>query len=160
MIFRNKNASNHLKLLYISTLFVFTIVVESDLLFYFNEIKINSAKPISNLIKEHLEKENRTIIVYDRLLPSLSFYLNQPIITIYNGNYTAQRETYFETNQNWRKNLINYKNKDERDLLFSKFTNRNTFLIIRDNAIEPDSIKKFRKNLYHSKKVGKYLIYY
>lgn len=159
IILKNNNFSNHLKLLFISLLFAFTLIVESDLFFHLNEIKINSVKPIATFINENSNNKKRTVIIYDRLLPSLSFYLNQPIITVNNGRYTTQRETFFETNHKWKKHIINYKIKEERNLLI-ELTSKNTFLIIRENVIEPDTIMLFRTKLIHSKKLGKYLVYY
>ncbi|MDP3352562.1 MAG: glycosyltransferase family 39 protein [Flavobacteriaceae bacterium] len=160
IISKNKKISNHIKLLYISALFVFTLIAESNLFFSYNEQTLNSVKPIAEYIKTQTHTRNKTIIVYDRLLPSLSFYLNQPIITVNNGNYNTQRETNFETSEHWKKYLINYKIKSERDLLLSISKNKNTFLIIKNNIIEPDTIKIIEKYFNDSKIFGKYKVYY
>jgi 4-amino-4-deoxy-L-arabinose transferase len=160
IISKNKKISNHIKLLYISALFIFTLIAESNLFFSHNELTINSVRPIAEFIKTQTHVRDKTIIVYDKLLPSLSFYLNQPIITVHNNIYSTKRETTFETSLKWKNYLINYPIKEERELLLKHTSKSEVFLILKANIIEPDTIKLLRYKLIHSKKIGKYLIYY
>ncbi|MDP2088424.1 MAG: glycosyltransferase family 39 protein [Flavobacteriaceae bacterium] len=159
-IYKNKSIAKTSKILSLGFLLMFTLIAESNLFFKNNELAINAIKPIATFIKEQSENQNKTVIVYDRLLPSLSFYLNQPIITINNGYYTTQRETNFELSNQWKKFLINYKIKSERDSLLTLTRKKNTFLIMKKNAVEPDSIKLIRNNFKSLKTFGYYIVYY
>lgn len=160
VISKNKKSTNHLKLLYIAILFIVTLIVESTMFFHYNENTVNSVKPIATFIKSKTETQPKTIIVYDRLLPSLSFYLNQPIITIHNGRYTTKRETVFETDLRWKKTTINYAVKKDRQNILNLASKTNLYLIIRERAVVPDTLTHLKNKLMHSKKIGKYTVYY
>ena len=159
-IYINKSLPKTSKLLYLGFLLMFTLIVESNLFFKNNELIVNSVKPIANFINNEKNDNRKTIIIYNTLLPSLSFYLNQPIITVNNGYYTTQRETYFETDNQWKRLLINYKDKSERDSLLTLTENKNTFLIMKKNALEQDTLKLIKNNFKSSKIFGNYLVYY
>lgn len=157
---KNKYISVYFKLLTIANIFIFNIIVNANLFFNSNELKINSVKPIAEFINENSEISNRKIIVFDQLIPSISFYLNQPIITVNNGRYTTEREIYFEKNDSWKEYLINYKIKSERDKLIKLNDKNNLFLIVRTNSIKPDTIVYLQNKLGKSKVFEKYTVYY
>jgi len=55
--------------------------------------------------------------VYDRLLPSLSFGLQQSIVSLYDGNRYLKREVDFEHNEQWKEGLFDLQNPSESERL-------------------------------------------
>jgi 4-amino-4-deoxy-L-arabinose transferase-like glycosyltransferase len=84
---------------------IFLILYAAQFMGY-NELKVNSTEPLANwLIKN--EPVDQPVIVYNKLLPSLSFRLQRPIISINDGNHNLDRETNFESGEEWKKELYN-----------------------------------------------------
>ncbi len=73
--------SNYLKPAYLGIVFIISITMSANHFFKQNEIKINSVKPIAEFIIKN-SNSNSAVLVYNDLLPSLSFYLNREITTI------------------------------------------------------------------------------
>lgn len=128
----NKKISNlnFLKTGYLSVVFILSILFSSIHIFSKNELKINSVKPIATFINNQSKTENE-VLVYNYLLPSLSFYLNKNITTINHGRYTTQREVQFETNELWKENLINYFDENDRARVLNFSSNKTIYLIKR-----------------------------
>ena len=61
-----------------------------------NELTINSIKPIAKFITDDSRNRTKTLIIYNQFLPSLEFYTNKIIVTVYNGNWRTEREIQFE----------------------------------------------------------------
>lgn len=151
--------SNYLKPAYLGVVFIIAVLITSNQLFSINESKINSVKPISKFIQENSNK-NAQVLVYNYLLPSLSFYLNQNITTINHGKYTTQREIQFETNEDWKENLINYFNLNDRARILEVNTAKPTFLIKKKSETLPDTLKILTDKLKHKKDFNTFEVYY
>lgn len=152
--------TNYLKPGYLGVLFILSILFTSIHIFKENELKINSVKPMAEFIKVH-SNNNREVLVYNYLLPSLSFYLNEEITTINNGRYTTQREVQFEKNDNWKKHLINYFDKKDRNRILSiSIKEKPTFLIKLKKETLPDTLAFFQQHLKHKKDFKKFEVYY
>jgi 4-amino-4-deoxy-L-arabinose transferase len=127
-----------------------------------NELKINSVKPLAAFIKAHSSNPaTATIAVYDYLLPSLSFYTNNNIITIDNGNSYAKREIQFE-NAGERKDYgyIKINGTDSLQRLSTLLKQPESFLVARKNNDLPDSLSFLRQALHHKTILDKWVIYY
>jgi len=160
LLINTKTANtNYLKPAYLGVVFIITVIMSSNYLFKDNELKINSVKPIAIFIEEN-STEKPQILVYNYLLPSLSFYLDQDITTINHGRYTTQREIQFETNSNWKANLINYFDTFDRARITEINTEKPTFLIKRKKDDFPDTLQVFSNKLKHKKEFGKFEVYY
>lgn len=157
----NKNISkiNYLKPAYLSVLFILMITISSNHIFKQNELKINSVKPIAEFIKINADASSE-VLIYNYLLPSLSFYLNKDITTINHGRYTTQRETQFETNNKWAKHLINYFNEEDRLRILNTSTKSPVFLIKRKKDVFPDTLLQLQHKLKHKKEFKKFEVYY
>lgn len=94
-----------------------------------NQLQINSTQPLSDFIKEH-QLNNREILVYNKRLPSISFNLQKPIISLYDGNKDLNREVQFEQNDNWKQNLINLQDETEQAGLKKTLHTNATILIV------------------------------
>jgi 4-amino-4-deoxy-L-arabinose transferase len=157
----NKKTSNlnFLKTGYLSVAFILSILFSSINIFAKNELKINSVKPIATFIKAQGKTKNK-VLVYNYLLPSLSFYLDKNIITINHGRYTTQREVQFETNKNWKKNLINYFDKNDRARVLNFSPDQTIYLIKKKKDKLPDTLATLKSTLKHQKYFGKFEIFY
>ena len=158
-IYKKISHKNYLKPTYLAVIFIGTIIISSNHIFTENELKINSVKPIVNFIKE-THKQEHEILVYNYLLPSLSFYLGDNITTINHGKYTTQREVQFETNKLWKKHLINYFDPIDRARLLNFTSKDSIFLIKRKKDILPDTLLTLKNNLKHQKDFGKFEVFY
>lgn len=157
----NKKISNlnFLKTGYLSVVFILSILFSSIHIFSKNELKINSVKPIATFINNQSKTENE-VLVYNYLLPSLSFYLNKNITTINHGRYTTQREVQFETNELWKENLINYFDENDRARVLNFSSNKTIYLIKRKKDKLPDTLATLKNTLKHQKDFGKFEMFY
>ncbi|MGB0777353.1 MAG: ArnT family glycosyltransferase [Flavobacteriaceae bacterium] len=128
------------------------ILVVFIVVFNHNESELNSPKPMAEFIlKEH---QDAKVVVFNELLPSVSFYLDRMIVTVNNGKYTTQRETQFESNKDYTRYLIDYKTEESR---LNDILKENTVLIIKKkNKLKPN----FAKSFSHEKVFGKYSLLY
>ncbi|MDV7188166.1 glycosyltransferase family 39 protein [Lutibacter sp. TH_r2] len=152
-----KNA-NVLKPAYLGVLFMLLIISSANHVFGKNELLVNSVKPIAELIKSN-SKKNKKVLVYNYLLPSIPFYLNQEIVTINHGQYNANRDIQFEKNEKWKKNLINYFDEVDRARI-QRFNKENLFIIKRRKDTLPDTLNILANKLNNQKEFGNYTIYY
>ncbi len=145
------------KAVYISFIVAIFLVISSSKVMSDNELLINSNKPLTDfLIKEHLD--NRMILIYNTRKPSIEFGLNKPVVSLYDGAYDLNRETQFETDDNWKKYLINLQNKKETDYL-NELQKKPTVLLIYKNSL-PDNRKNLIKNYSHKKEMKNWTVYY
>lgn len=159
LLYRKVTNTNYLKACYFGVVFIVLIISLSNGFFKKNELKVNSVKPIAEFIKENSNEEPQ-VLVYNYLLPSLFFYLDQDITTINHGRYTTMRETQFETNDAWKATLINYFDKEDRNRVLKIDTSKPTFLIKRKKTNFPDSLRVLQKKLNNKKVFEKFEVYY
>jgi 4-amino-4-deoxy-L-arabinose transferase len=159
LILKKTPNNNYLKPVYLGVVFIISIIFSANGLFQNNESKINSVKPIAVFIEENSEK-NAEVVVYNYLLPSLSFYLNQDITTVNHGRYTTQREIQFETNEDWRENLINYFDPTDRARILEIDVTKPTYLIKRKKDVFPDTLQVFANKLKNKKEFETFEVYY
>jgi 4-amino-4-deoxy-L-arabinose transferase len=127
-----------------------------------NEIKINSIKPLATFIQEHSSNPAKaTVAVYDYLLPSLSFYTNNNIITIDNGNSRAKRETKFENSAEKKANgYIKIDGAESIHRLSLLLKQPESFLVARKNNDLPDSLSLLTHTMHHKTTFDQWVIYY
>jgi 4-amino-4-deoxy-L-arabinose transferase-like glycosyltransferase len=88
------------------------LIVFSTCLFSTNELTVNGTAPIAEWIVQH-HMNNRQVMVYNKLLPSLSFHLDREIISLNDGNRYLDREVQFETDASWKNTLYDLRNPDD-----------------------------------------------
>jgi hypothetical protein len=120
-----------------------------------NALKFNSVTPIAEFIKQ-TNLDSRTIIVYDRLLPSLSFELNKPVISVYDNN-SIQRETEFETDSKWKNFLFNIDQPNDSSGFF-KLLSRPSVLVTKEELTKDRSwiVRPFK----NQKAISGWTVYY
>lgn len=122
----------------------------------YNELKVNSTKPIAEWIKEK-GLQDRNIMVYNRLLPSLAFNLNEDIISLDDGNSYLQREVEFEENDHWKEHLYDLSTPEDVARLKSVLE-RSPVLVVK-GKVDSTSVW-IEKYFAHRYEEGKWSIYY
>jgi 4-amino-4-deoxy-L-arabinose transferase len=133
------------KLIFYSIMLNIILISASVMFFSYNELKVNSITPLTSWLKEN-SLDDRQVMVYDRLLPSASFYLQKEIISINDGNRTLDREVQFEKNDDWKNNLYFLRHAEDRrriEILLEKPS-----VLIYKGRLKPESnwlSEKFNK---------------
>tara|TARA_R110002020_G_scaffold362015_2_gene574447 strand:- start:746 stop:1366 length:621 start_codon:yes stop_codon:yes gene_type:complete len=136
----------------ISILFVFTSVSSA------NPYLINSVEEVIHFIQKE-KKGDFKLLVYDELVPSASFYLKKPIVTISNTDFNTQRDLRFQKEGLYHNTYIDI--KKATDLArFKKLLNSENVLLTKKKSPIPDSLSYLLKNFKHQKELGKWEIYY
>ncbi len=104
-------------------------------------------------------KVSKNILVYNYLLASTEFYSDKNIITLNNGHNTVQRETQFETDLNWQKNLIDIRT-DEGKLRTKKLLDEKSVLLVRKRDQFKKYIKFIEPSFNNKKDFGTWVVYY
>jgi 4-amino-4-deoxy-L-arabinose transferase-like glycosyltransferase len=141
----------------LSILFAINLVLYASFFFRFNSLAVNSTRQICDFIAEnHLD--NRNIIVYDELLPSLAFELDREIISVYAGDHNANRETQFEKDDHWKNSFIDA--TDQREAMrFKELLASKTVLVVKTKKSFPQ-LKTFLEGDWQQQTMGKWTLYY
>jgi len=78
-----------------------------------NPLLIRDVQPLADIVQK-TNPQHHPVIVYNSLLPSLAFHLNQDIITVTDTVGSLQRETQFETNSNWKSLWFNLRTAEDQ----------------------------------------------
>ena len=125
-----------------------------------NDNSINSVKELTGFIKGKKEDNLNRVIVFDYLLPSAAFYLDEPIVTVNDHNFKSRRETKFETDSTFKGNYINLQEDGEVDRLKNLMKQKNNVLILRKKKQFPDSLQYLLKSFSYQTTKGKWKVYY
>ncbi|MBX2958163.1 MAG: phospholipid carrier-dependent glycosyltransferase [Cyclobacteriaceae bacterium] len=115
---QRKSISLRMKPLVYGMLLTAFLMFVSSSVFRYNELKVNTTQPIAEWIERNGMSE-RQIMVYNRLLPSLSFHLQKQIVSLQDGNHNLNREIQFESDSTWRDNLFELNNEEDKARLLS-----------------------------------------
>jgi len=121
---------------------------------------INSAKELVTYAKQKSGKDFNRLIVYDYLLPSASFYLDDEIVTVENTNYTAQREVKFEKVAHYKRNFLDLKQKEDLQRFKDLMQEKGNILIERKDHRVSNSLDYLLKNFSQCEEMNKWIIYY
>jgi 4-amino-4-deoxy-L-arabinose transferase-like glycosyltransferase len=119
-----------------------------------NELLIGGTRPLAQFIQAQGLKD-QTIIVYNKLLPSLAFNLDRDIITINDGG--IERETQFQTDEQWRKFWI-YTSEPEAMNYLQSLVKKPSVLVTRTEL--SDQCRSILESYSQSKVLGKWTIFY
>lgn len=140
----------------LSLLFSLTMILFASQFFRRNSIEVNALSPVSAFLKNsHLD--DRNVIIYNELLPSLAFDLDKSIVSVYAGNRSLQRETQFEKDDAWRRTLINAADKGNVKKLNALLSGKS--VVIVKKAL-PLQLKTLMTGQWHTRRFGKWLVYY
>ena len=126
---------------------------------YKNDALINSLKPEYSFIKSKRANSDYKVLVYDNLLSSAPFYLDQQVITIYNSNFEAKRDTRFEPTEHWKDSYLPLPEHGQSERLKKLLANKENVLLIKTKKSLPDSLQYLLKG-FDSKTFKKWTVYY
>ena len=139
-----------------SLVFGLCLLIYSSLFFHFNSIDVNITSPMAGFIKQkHLDE--RQIIVYDELLPSLSFELDRDIVSVYSGNRSLKREVQFEQNKVWQSSLVDATATTGFNDLGNLLVEES--VIITKNELSPE-LRAIMRGEWTKETFGKWTLYY
>ena len=152
--------NQHTQLVYLGMSFSICLLLTYSLFSSGNPYMINSAKELVTYAKQKSGKDFNRLIVYDYLLPSASFYLNDKIITVENTNFNAQREVRFENAGLYKRNFLDLKQKGGLQQFKDLMLEKGNILIERKGRPVNDSLNYLLKNYVHCEEMNKWKIYY
>lgn len=145
------------KLLYSALLFTFLLLPYSTHLMGSNPQFTNGSRPLAQIIKaNHLEQ--RTIVVYNRLLPSLAFELNKTIISVQDDNDDLNREIQFERDEQWREQLLQMQRPEDVERLQKLIRQQPTVMLIK-HELPPDR-RWILERYKNQEKWGSWTVYF
>jgi len=124
-----------------------------------NDYLINSLKPQYSFIEQERGESEYKVLVYDNLLSSAPFYLGDRVITIYNSNFEAKRDTRFETTDRWKETYLPLNEPGQSDRLKKLLADKNNVLLIKTKKYLPDSLQYLLEG-FKAEKKKKWTIYY
>lgn len=119
-----------------------------------NELSFGGTCPLAKFIQAQ-GLENEPILVYNRLLPSLAFNLDRDIITLNNGG--VERETQFQTNDDWKQFWLDLREPTALERL-TTLVQSPSVLVVKETL--PDELHWIQPNYSHAESLGKWTIYY
>ncbi|TYZ14159.1 glycosyltransferase family 39 protein [Hymenobacter lutimineralis] len=137
-------------------LFTVALLVAAKPLLHQNELTFNGSRPLAEFLQEN-QLTNRQILVYNELLPSLAFELGHVPVSLYDGNQSLSRETQFEANDTWQRQLINLQNPQQEPYLGSLLVQRPVLLV--KGEMRPERrwmLRYFRQQ----QKLGKWTVWW
>jgi 4-amino-4-deoxy-L-arabinose transferase-like glycosyltransferase len=106
------------RLLALTVIFGITLLLTAKPILHQNQLAASSTRPIADWLRaQHLDEG--PVLVYDEMLPSLSFELNKTLITLQHDNDDIKRETQFEADQSWQKLLVDMNDSTQQVYLKS-----------------------------------------
>jgi len=124
-----------------------------------NDYLINSLKPQYAFIENERGDQDYKVLVYDNLLSSAPFYLGDRVITIYNSNFEAKRDTRFETTDHWKETYLPLNEPGQINRLKKLLADKNNVLLIKTKKSLPDSLQYLLQG-FQAEKMKKWTMYY
>ena len=143
----------------LSTLaYCFVIIIHSSFSAA-NSFAINSPKPQYEFIKAERGDADYKVLIYDNLLSCAPFYLNERVITIYDTNFEAKRDTRFENTDAWKKSYLPLNEEGQAQRLKSLLRDKNNILLIKTKKVLPKEFTHLLEG-FKSKEFKKWTVYY
>ncbi len=99
-----------------------------------NQFAIRANQPLTEwILNNHLQHNN--VMIYNTRKPSVNFGLNKNCIFLYDDDPNLNRETQFETNENWKKYLYNLSSNDECIRLRNKMQEESILLVHKNSPL-------------------------
>ncbi len=118
------------KMVSTSLIFIFSILPLSTLFLSENETKNSTASYVAEWIREK-DFHNYTILSYNRLVPSLAFHLEKPIVLLADK---ALRELQFESDLHWKSHYYDLREEERLEKALA-LVNEPTLLLVRKRRI-------------------------
>lgn len=136
------------------------LVLVSSAVLRDNSAMINSTRDLVSFVNHISKKQKKTIVVDDHLLTSLPFYTHAQVITLKDDHNTTQRETQFENDDTWKRNLWDVNDPKDIHKIDSLSKKANNFLLMSKKENLQGNLN-FLKNRYNStKEYAKWRLFY
>jgi 4-amino-4-deoxy-L-arabinose transferase len=122
-----------------------------------NELRLNSTRPVAARLKLP-DLAGRPVVVFDELLPSLAFELEQVPVSLFNGNQNLNRETQFEPDSSWQRQLINLRAPGAPPVPVAARWSWPVVLVTKGPLAPPN--QWLRAGLPQEERVGSWWLYY
>lgn len=119
-----------------------------------NELSFGGTRPLAKFIQAQ-GLVDEPILVYNRLLPSLAFNLDRDLITLNNGG--VERETQFQTNDDWKQFWLDLREPAAVEKL-TNLVQSPSVLVTKENL--PGEWDWIPPNYSHNESFGKWTIYF
>ncbi|UOQ50834.1 glycosyltransferase family 39 protein [Hymenobacter cellulosivorans] len=117
------------RLLALTVIFALTLLLTAKPILHQNQLAGGSMRPLAEWLRAH-RLDQRPVLVYDEMLPSLAFELNRMPITLVHDNDDLKRETQFEADSSWQQVLVNA-NDSSRQVYVRRLLRENPVLVVR-----------------------------
>lgn len=158
IVFKKRFLDQYLKTAVLGFILGCVILVSGTQFLIQNENLLNCPKKAIHFIDNDLQGIDN-ILVFNYLLASTNFYSDKNIVTINNGHNTAQRETQFEKDANWKENLIDLKTDSGKQKV-KKLIENNSVLLMRKRDNFRNDVKFIELAFTNKKEFGKWIVYY
>ncbi len=156
IILWNKTMQPLHKLLSSALLFTLLLIPYSTHFMGSNPQLVKGSRPIASIIVNK-NLQDRQILVYDNLLPSLAFELNKDIISIKDKSRHLNREIQFEKDENWRMNFIDL-NSPKDSVRLNLILQKTPALVVKNEL--PENRKWLLRYFSKQAKTNNWTIYY
>ncbi len=117
--------------------FIAALTMGSTYILSANPLRTNSTSTIAGVIKKQYSP-GKSILIYNRLTPSLAFNLKAPLISLQDGHPSLDRETQFQADSSWKDGLLNL-NSPTDSLFLQELLNHKPILVAKSEL--PDHRK-------------------
>ncbi|HSH53287.1 MAG TPA: glycosyltransferase family 39 protein, partial [Bacteroidales bacterium] len=156
-IYKTTHVNLKLKSIYVSLVISIFLLISSGTILSANQLKANSPKPVTDFILEK-KLNNRNILVYNTIKPSIAFGLNKSVISLYDGDSGLAREAQFEKDMNWKKYLIDINNETELKYLKQVIQEPTVLLLYKETLSE--NLEWLLNHYKNMEVMEKWTIYY
>lgn len=148
--------SRELRLSILGVVFAVHLVLFSARFFHLNSGEVNSSSAVTTFIEQEGLRD-RTIVVYDELLPSIAFHLDKEIVSVYAADRSLKRETQFEQDSRWKGYLIDSSEPDGVDELKSLLATKSVVIVKKQL---PERLSVLMGGRWHRKSFEKWIVYF
>lgn len=155
-----KRSIETLRPAYMGVVFSIALLAIYTLFASHNSYTINSVKDLTTFVKEKKGEDLNKVIVYDYLLPSAAFYLQDRIVTVNNNNFKSRREVQFEKSNDYKENFIDLQKSGETMRFEELLKQPGNVIIMRKKTKMLDSLQYLLNDNYTMEEKGKWRVYY
>jgi len=148
------------KLQYLGVAFIACLMLTHTIFSRSNPYTVNSVKELVSFVKQKKGTDLNRLIVFDYLLPSAAFYLDQNIVTVHNKSFPTIREIQFEEGEEYKKDYIDLRLDQDKEHFERLMNQNNNVLIERAKHPMPDSLRYLLKNYKHEQQLDKWIVHY
>ncbi len=148
------------KLLHLGVSFILCLLLLHTSFASKNPKETHSFKTIAEFLQLYKGAKMNNLIIYDDLIPSAKFYLNNNIITVHDNNYKTIREVQFENDTIYKQSIITINNTSKLNRFKKLFREKDQVYIERKKSPLNDSLRYLLETFTHKIEKDEWVIYY